>query len=81
MDNFAFFSTLLMDVIGRSFQVDLTSDPGTALLYRVTKVHAHMYNIHVHTVEDKKNFFHSLFRTTEKIKHCTESRTVKKRLQ
>ena len=38
LENFPFFSSLLMEIIGRSFQMDLTSDPGTTLLYRVTKV-------------------------------------------
>jgi sphingomyelin phosphodiesterase 4 len=37
LDNFAFYSTLLMEIIGRSFQLDLTSDHGT-ILYRVAKV-------------------------------------------
>ncbi|CAI8026904.1 Sphingomyelin phosphodiesterase 4 [Geodia barretti] len=38
LDNFPFYSTLLTEIIGRSFQMDLTSDPGIVLLYRVTKV-------------------------------------------
>ena len=46
LDNFAFYSALLMEIIGRSFQLDLTSDQAT-ILYRVTKVHLHMYE-HVH---------------------------------
>jgi sphingomyelin phosphodiesterase 4 len=40
LDNFPFYSTLLVEIIGRSFQMDLTSDPGIVLLYRVTKVFA-----------------------------------------
>ena len=47
LDNFAFFSGLLMEVIGRCFQLDLTADPGTTLLYRVTKVSTCCW-VHVH---------------------------------
>ena len=51
LENFPFFSTLLMEIIGRSFQMDLSSDPGTTLLYRVTKVtHTHTHTIQcIHT--------------------------------
>ncbi|CAI8019332.1 hypothetical protein GBAR_LOCUS11629 [Geodia barretti] len=40
LDNFPFYSTLLTEIIGRSFQMDLTSDPGIVFLYWVTKVFA-----------------------------------------
>ena len=38
LDNFPFFSTLLLEFLGRCFQVDLTTDPAVTLLYRVAKV-------------------------------------------
>ena len=45
LDNFAFFSALLMEIIGRSFQLDLTSDHGATLLFRVTKVYTHSLSL------------------------------------
>lgn len=38
LENFPFYSSLLVELLGRSFQLVLTSDPGVTLLYRTTKV-------------------------------------------
>ena len=38
MDNFPFYTTLLLIFLDRSFQLNLTSEIGITLLYRVSKV-------------------------------------------
>ena len=37
-ENLPFYSSLLLEFLARSFQLDLTSDIGVTLLFRVTKV-------------------------------------------
>ena len=38
MDNFPFYTTLLLVFLDRSFQLNLTSEIGITLLFRVSKV-------------------------------------------